>query len=372
MSRASAVYRNHSPRGRGTSIIDLRRWVRAIYVLLVGALLCVPFTAPAADETLYKGSCGPFPPNSWFTFSSSTIATVHEQLVATVTERAWATYYRESAGYPGHPTPGCTVTVTPRLINYCLSPLDCTAQINGDVLYACPPYSSTAVNTFAIERGSCRIELAPPPKPKTAVVIDPGHGSDCPAANMLSGALGKTDFPASNPPAGRLSEDTLTVAIAQEVHRIFSSSDVEVILTKKDVKSCPSFKDRARKANDSKAKLLLSVHIDAANPTILLDMIPSRNGSLALYHRDTPAAKPLADKTAAEVSSRLGLNNRGSAIDARGLAILSPNLVRPPAAIIEVGRLSGTDEQVLHSPAAVPAAAAGIKSAIESFLATQP
>lgn len=237
----------------------------------------------------------------------------------------------------------------------------------------CGIYSSTAVNTFAIERGGCRVELAPPPpKPKIAVVIDPGHGTDCPAANMLPGAVGKTDFPASNPPAGRLSEDRLTVAIAQEVQRIFSSSNVEVILTKSDVKSCPSFKDRARKANDAKAKLLLSVHVDAANRTVLADKIPYFNGSLALYHRDTPAAKPLADKAAAEVSSRLRFNNRGSAIDARGLAILSPNLVRPPAALIEVGRLSGTDEEVLHTAAAVPAAAAGIKSAIDSFLATQP
>lgn len=203
-------------------------------------------------------------------------------------------------------------------------------------------------------------------------MIDPGHGTDCPAAGMKSGAIGATDFPESDPPPGRIREDVLTVAIAQEVQRILNSSSVKVILTKSDVNSCPSFNDRARKANDRKAKLLLSVHIDAPNQVPGQDFITSRNGTLAIYHRDTPAAKILGDKAAADVSSNLGLNNRGSRIDTRDLAILDPERVKPPSVVLEVARLSGTDEKILHLPAARAAAAAGIKSAIESFLATQP
>jgi N-acetylmuramoyl-L-alanine amidase len=208
-----------------------------------------------------------------------------------------------------------------------------------------------------------------PPKPKL-VVIDPGHGIDCPASNMASGAIGATDFPQSNPPPGRMREDVLTMAVAQEVQRILNSNKVRVLLTKADVNSCPSFYDRGRVAR--RAKLLLSVHFDAPNRIPGQDFITSRNGSMAIYHRDRPTVKVLGDKAAAEVSSRLGLNNRGSVIDTRDLAILKPTVVNAPSVILEIARLSGTDEQIVHLPAARAAAAAGIKFAIESFLATQP
>jgi N-acetylmuramoyl-L-alanine amidase len=371
MSPASSYCRHVQP-SRGAGALDS---IQQIRLLAIGALLSLPLMAAADDNTLIQGYCGPQPPNSWFAFTSSTVSAVHSRLISTLTAQAASTYSQAVANYPGYPVPGCTVQVTPRpAITWCTNgPLDCTVQIDGDVQWTCGGQASVpAVNTFAIARGGCWAEAPAPPKPKVVVAIDPGHGADCAAANMLAGAIGSTVFSPSNPPAGRLREDVLTVAISQEVERIFSSSNVQVVLTKGDVNSCPSFKDRARVANDEKAKLLLSVHIDAANLTLLQDMTPSRNGSLGIYHRDRPASKPLADYAAAQVSSWLGLNNRGSAIDTRGLAILSPTLVRPPVAIVEVGRLSGTDEKILHSPAAVPAAAAGIKSAIESFLATLP
>lgn len=209
-----------------------------------------------------------------------------------------------------------------------------------------------------------------PPKPKV-VVIDPGHGTDCPASNMASGAIGATDFPLSDPPPGRMREDVLTVTIAQEVQRILNSSTVKVILTKSDVNTCPTFEERGSVANEHKARLLVSMHIDAPNQIPGQDFITSRNGTLAIYHPGKPEAKPLADRAAADVASWLGLNNRGSVTNIE-LAMVKRTVVDAPSIILEVARLSGTDEKILHLPGSRAAIAAGIKSAILSFLATQP
>jgi N-acetylmuramoyl-L-alanine amidase len=352
----------------------MNHWVRIIHFLAIGALLSLPLMASAEDNTLIQGYCGPMPPNSWFQFSSSTVPAVQSQLISTLTARAFSEYDVAVTRYlADYITPtGCAGQVTPRPSTYCTNPLDCTVQIDGLVQITCGGQSSTpALNTFVIERGGCSAAPGPNPPPKV-VVIDPGHGTDCPAADMQSGAIGATDFPLSDPPPGRMREDVLTVTIAQEVQRILSSSNVKVMLTKSDVNTCPNFVQRGRVANDNDAKLLLSIHIDAPNPTALLDMVPSRNGTLAIYHPDKPAAKVLGDKAAADISSRLGLNNRGSIVDTRDLAILKPTVVTPPSVILEIARLSGADEKILHLPTARAAAAAGIKSAVESFLATQP
>ncbi len=146
---------------------------------------------------------------------------------------------------------------------------------------------------------------------------------------------------------------------------------MRVLLTKSDANACPTFAERGRLANDTEAKLLLSIHVDAPNPLALLDAIPYRNGSLALYHPKKPESKRLADRAAQDVSSYLGLNNRGSATRA-DLAMLSPQVVQAPAVILEVARLSGRDERVLHASGARAATAAGIKSTVQYFLATLP
>jgi N-acetylmuramoyl-L-alanine amidase len=62
----------------------------------------------------------------------------------------------------------------------------------------------------------------PDPKSPKIVAIDPGHGFNCAALGMPPGAVGATDFPASNPPPGQLLEDDLTMAITREIQLLVS------------------------------------------------------------------------------------------------------------------------------------------------------
>lgn len=207
------------------------------------------------------------------------------------------------------------------------------------------------------------------PTRKKVVVLDPGHGISCPQQGMNIGAIGETNFPASNPPPGRLSEDVLTVAIAQEAQRQISSSNVEVLLTKTDTVSCPSFRDRGGIANNANAKLFISVHLDAPNPIYIPNIF--RLGTMAIYNPGSKNAKALGDLTSSNVSMSLGLNNRGSVVD-RSLAVLKPSVTKAPSIILEVARLSGVDEEAMHAPSSVVRAATGMKHAVEQFLNSQP
>ncbi|GAC1609631.1 MAG: hypothetical protein NVS3B3_16560 [Aquirhabdus sp.] len=201
------------------------------------------------------------------------------------------------------------------------------------------------------------------PKIKKTIVIDPGHGLTCPSVNQQAGAVGVTKF--STSPSGFLREDDLTMAIASAAQAIMSSS-YNVILTKKDVNSCPTFKERGRIANNANAKAFISVHINA--PRTILDVsVPFGNGTSALYNSAKPASVPLADQTALSVASNVGVNNRGSS--ARDdLAVLKPTVTKMTAVLVEVARLSGTDEQILHAPGSAAKAAAGIKAAVDAAI----
>ena len=207
------------------------------------------------------------------------------------------------------------------------------------------------------------------PTRKKVVVLDPGHGTDCPKQGMKAGSVGETDFPASNPPPGRLREDVLTVTIALEAQRQISSSKVEVLLTKADTISCPSFRDRGELANNANAKLFISVHLDAPNPVYAPNIF--RHGTMAIYNPGSKNAKALGDVTSSNVSISLGLNNRGSVVDA-SLAVIKPSVTKMPAIILEVARLSGADEKAMHAPTGVARSAAGMKNAVEQFLSSQP
>lgn len=198
---------------------------------------------------------------------------------------------------------------------------------------------------------------------KTVVVIDPGHGLKCPLINQAAGAVGVTDFPASNPPPGVMTEDTLTVAIASEAARLLSSK-YRVILTKKDVSSCPTFKERGAIANNSNAKIFISVHINA--PRTLLG-IPYSNGTSVIYNTSKPKAAAVADNMSRAVSVNLGTNNRGATVD-NSLAVLKPTVTNMTAVLLETARLSGSDEQILHAAGSATKAAAGIQSAVQTYI----
>lgn len=205
----------------------------------------------------------------------------------------------------------------------------------------------------------------PPPPPKKVIVIDPGHGLTCPSIGQTVGAVGLTDFPPNDPPPGRLREDDLTVAIALETERMLSAS-YRVVLTKRDVNFCPSFKERGRIANNANAKVFVSIHINKSNTILGIDN-PFGNGTSVLYNSSKIGSKDLADQMSGAVSSNLGVNNRGSG--ARDdLAVLKPSVTNMTAVLVEAARLSGTDERILHAAGSATKVASGVKTALEAFV----
>lgn len=213
--------------------------------------------------------------------------------------------------------------------------------------------------------GITDVPLCEGPPKKKVVVIDPGHGLTCPQVGERIGAEGATEFPASNPPAGRLKEDVVTVEVALEVRRIMTSPATTVLLTKADINSCPTLRDRQRFATDHEADVLVSVHVDARQPPIVA------HGTLAIHFPGSFLAADLATRLTGEVANRLGLNNRGVVTNSN-LAMVKPShRISEARVLLELGRMSGQDEQVLHQPSSRGRAALGIKSAIDGHLSTR-
>lgn len=208
----------------------------------------------------------------------------------------------------------------------------------------------------------------PPPPPPKVVAIDPGHGFTCPAKGMPLGAVGVTDFPPNDPPAGRLREDELTMAIAREVQRILPTSKYKVVLTKRNVNECPDYWDRGRVANIAEAKAFVSIHINKALVVPVINVpLPVGHGTSVLYNVEKSGSFNLAYSMARTVSSSLGVNNRGVMVDDE-LAVLKPKVTEMNAVLVEVARLSGTDETKLHTSGSATRIATGIKAALDESL----
>jgi hypothetical protein len=111
---------------------------------------------------------------------------------------------------------------------------------------------------FSLEGAPSQANLA------ATVTIDPGHGLQCPTTGTLQkvGATGVTDFPPSNPPAGFLHEDNLTVAMALQLQLQLKASGYTVVLTKSDVQTCVPIQQRGKTANNAKSNILVSVHVN--------------------------------------------------------------------------------------------------------------
>lgn len=206
-----------------------------------------------------------------------------------------------------------------------------------------------------------------PPRPKV-VVIDPGHGFTCPARGMAGGAVGVTDFLVYDPPAGLLREDDLTMAIAREVQRTLPTSRYRVVLTKKSANECPNFAERGRIANDEKAKVFVSIHINSARVFPFSEVpLPVPHGTSVLYSVEKSASFNLAESMARAVSFSLGVNNRGVMVDEK-LAMLKPTVTEMRAVLVEAARLSGADEIKLHTAGSAARIATGIKAALDESL----
>lgn len=185
---------------------------------------------------------------------------------------------------------------------------------------------------------------------------------------MQVGAVGVTDFPPNDPPAGRLREDELTMAIAREVQRILPTSKYKVVLTKRDANECPDFRKRGRIANIAKAKAFVSIHINAALVMPVIDVpLPVAHGTSVLYNVRKSGSFNLAESMAGNVSSNLGVNNRGVMVDDE-VAVLKPTVTNMNAVLVESARLSGTDETKLHTSGSAARIAIGIKAALDESL----
>lgn len=210
---------------------------------------------------------------------------------------------------------------------------------------------------FSLEGPPSKIRLA------STVTIDPGHGFNCAKVNQNVGAVGVTDFPANNPPAGKLKEDTLTVAIAQSLQSKLAADGYKVVMTKADATSCPTFLERTNIANNAHSNIYVSVHINAASSLPFgID-----SGASVLYNSVKSSSKALADLMAPQIASSIGVNSRGSKI-ADDKAVLKPTTSRMSAVIAEVARLSGSDETILHTAGTTDKAAQGIKAGLDKFL----
>lgn len=210
---------------------------------------------------------------------------------------------------------------------------------------------------FSLEGPPSKIRLA------RTVTIDPGHGFNCAKVAQNVGAVGATDFPATNPPAGKLKEDVLTVAIAQSLQSKLAADGYKVVMTKSDVNSCPTFLERTNIANNAHSNIYVSIHINAASSLPL----GIGSGSSVLYNSVKSSSKSLADLMVPQIASSVGVNNRGSAVR-DDLAVLKPTTSRMSAVLAEVARLSGSDETILHTAGTTDKAAQGIKAGLDSFL----
>lgn len=229
---------------------------------------------------------------------------------------------------------------------------------NGIVNFTGNGLANNGSTYFSLEEAPQNIRLS------STVTIDPGHGLSCPAAGVGNGQhVGTT--------GGGLREDDLTVDVALALKPILEAANYKVVMTKADVNSCPSLQTRGQIANHARSNVFVSIHFDKPARTLLGIYIQS-HGSLGLYNSSKSSAAQLATFLPANVSSQLGISNRGPEVDT-GTAVLKPTVTDMTSAIIEVGRLSGPDLTAIQGPPVGPSAAPikaanGIKAALDAFI----
>lgn len=198
------------------------------------------------------------------------------------------------------------------------------------------------------------------------VAIDPGHGYACAAIGENVGAVGDVDYPASNPPAGKLHEDDLTVDVALRLRAMLLPAGYKVVLTKNNPQACATFLERGAVAAKARANVFVSIHFNAV-ARFGCSLFDYCSGTSALYNSVKSDSQTLASKLASGVSASLALPNAGVE-DRPGLAVLKPTVTKMTAAIIEVARLNEPDEDIVHGSNGRQRAASGIKQGLDAFL----
>lgn len=187
------------------------------------------------------------------------------------------------------------------------------------------------------------------------VAVDPGHGGYDPGAKGAGGTL----------------EKDLNLAIAFKLKETLEQAGAKVVLTRdRDVdlvtpgEGTKKFRDlsnRLKIVRESKADLLVSIHMNSSG---------SRwRGAQVFYHPQSEANRSLAVAIQEEIRSRLGNTSR------QALSLTSAYLLQEasiPAVIVEAGFITNpAEEKLLNDPAYQQSLAQAIAAGIIRFLAEQ-
>ncbi|MFM9873185.1 MAG: N-acetylmuramoyl-L-alanine amidase [Fimbriimonadaceae bacterium] len=180
--------------------------------------------------------------------------------------------------------------------------------------------ASTSGNTI-------RIRLYVPSSSGTlngkVIVVDPGHG-------------GKDSGASSN----GVTEKNLTLTIGQALGEALSKAGASVIMTR-DSDIYPSLTARAQIANDSKAAVFVSVHINSINKD------NSRSGGITFFHMQDPEDRLLAECIQSEIGKVSYIPDLGTWSDRRiyqsGFSVLRNSTV--PSVLIEMGFINHKNDR---------------------------
>lgn len=174
------------------------------------------------------------------------------------------------------------------------------------------------------------------------IVLDPGHGGSDPGATGPKGSK----------------EKDVNLQVALLAKQLLLQEGASVRLTRES-DTFIGLPERPALANSLRAHVFLSIHMNGATS-------PLANGTEVIY-RQNPHCYELAVLIQKHFRELLGLNDRGSKLDSRGLAVL--RRAKVPAALIEMAFITNPKEEALFSSdAARQKAAQAIYRACLEFL----
>ncbi len=181
------------------------------------------------------------------------------------------------------------------------------------------------------------------------ITIDPGHGgTDC-------GAIGP----------GKTEEKNITLAVALKVQTLLESAGARVLMTRRDDRdvygpnssAVDELKARASVANNNKADVFLSIHINSFST-------PAPGGTASYYYQKTLYDAMLAQNIQSSLVAAGGLTDRG--VYPARFYVIKRTLM--PAALAELGFISNPEEEkLLNTPQFQLQMAQGIVQGLDKF-----
>lgn len=169
-------------------------------------------------------------------------------------------------------------------------------------------------------------------KNKYTIVIDAGHGGDDSGSKGIDGT----------------SEKDMTLLIAQKIKEINNNPNIRIVLTRESDKSI-SVKDRANFANELKADLFISIHMDN-------DLARKSSGVKYIISKNTNPNYSESRVLATELQSNMSsVFSKSNGVETREHSIWVLEESQMPAVIFECGFISNaTDlENVKSKPGAI-------------------